>query len=459
MRKIFSVLLILALCLSLLAGCGLNIGLPEETEKPAQSSSPTQTDPTPAPSQEMLSSEMLQLQEQLYDSNTLCAVAYLGSGEGDFASLMDSFTQSGLMGKLPILKELSSDAFVEMEGSELYLVVPREDASLTVHQQLMDNETGEMIRGKALYTANEAQPLLLRGNVSDIVPNLCLFLEGQGGQCVEYHPSLSLADGSLNSHSLIYDLTPHSQMDDPMVGGEDMRMGSWFTEALNTSGESVVLILTLDYDGSVTYSYGYPQCGPLEYFEGNWQEEDGRLLMELYGGPADADSESDGVKYDASLVFEWRYWDGHLLLDHISGESLIVGMEGGSFDFVPSNYYALRGVWCSGQYDSEVGDYVYCDLEFLENGECNLIKHNGEGTTYAAHEGWWSFDMGNITLSMKMIYGSEFQESIEQTLSGVYAAKIGTTGSLRLSYVSGDALTQYMTENGADYFIPIFSEG
>ena len=63
---------------------------------------------------------------------------------------------------------------------------------------ILDDNGEELTYGEELYRSAQLEPLLLRGNVSDILPNFVLLIEGQGGETMEYSPSLSLRDGMLN---------------------------------------------------------------------------------------------------------------------------------------------------------------------------------------------------------------------------------------------------------------------
>ena len=52
-----------------------------------------------------------------------------------------------------------------------------------------------------------------------------------------------------------------------------------------------------------------------------------------------------------------------------------------------------------------------------------------------------------------------YQEGIEQSLAGIYQAKIDADGWLILSFVDGDNLTPYMSDCGIELFEPTVSYG
>lgn len=457
MRKILSILLALLLCVTLFCGCSFNFGTVDPTEAPV-GTEPTESIPA-ATDEEPQNELMADIQEKLKADKALCAVAYVGYNGGSFAEIQKGFETEGLTDALPILAEVKEEHLISCAGSELYLVVPREDVSLAVYEQLMDEDTGEVTYGEELYKQSETAPLLLRGNISDIFPNLAIVIEGQGGETLEYCPSLSLKDGTLFVNSmLICDLTPYELLDiytGPEVGGEDPRMGSWFAEAPNTAGETMLLELVLDYDGTASYCYGPAQSELLEFFEGQWHEEDGMLVLELFSGPL-GDSEA---AYDYYGKFQWEYDDWNLTLTHTDGYSLIYGLEGGSMTFTPSSPVSLSKLWSHSEFVFEADEYLYRDLEFLYDGKCNLLVHNGEGTTYAAYEGTWSLTEGVLSFQMQMHSGNNYLEDTVQELGGTYIAVIDADGWLTLHHVSGDAITDYMYECGLETFEPIISFG
>ncbi len=486
MKKFLCILLVA--CLSLFAGCG-QADTPEKTdatqvseiaaltepsssqkeesqpnrqEEPTESTAQTEATEAAEPSEETepttQEEEVLEpMQQELFDSDALCAVAYLGVCEGNLIDVMAYFEQSGLSEILPCLTELTSDVFLEAAGTELYLVIPRQDVSLTVYEQSLDDESADLTWDKSLYVSFTPEPLLLRCNVSDIIPNIGLFMEQTGAEGVQYSPCLSLEDGSLCAHDRIYDLTPYelllSDYDGPVVGDMDTRMGAWYTEAQNSEGETVLLELILDYDGSASYAYGYPGEEMLmAFYAGTWHENGEKMIFELSGGSFEAESVRNLYS-----EYEWDGADGKLLLKHVGGDALLSGLEGASLDMTPSHYAALVGLWSTSEYDSENGGSIYSDLELLADGSCNFLKHNGEGTTYRAYEGQWRFKDGVISIDMR-IY-SEFADAAGQSLSGEYYAAIGTEAWLTLKYISGDMLTDYMSLSGEEYFEPLFSVG
>ena len=452
MRKILSIFLTLCLFLSLLCGCTESFGKEPATEPVTEAPS---TEPA------VQSKEYAKYCEILADMNALCAVAYVGYNGGTFAEIQQGFENDGLIEALSILAEIPEENLISVEGSELYLVIPREDVAISVFEQVFDEITADLTYGKALYTGFEPEALLLRGNISDIFPNLAIMIEGQGGETLEYSPSLSLMDGTLYvESSLIFDMTPYEALGmdaGPIVGDEDDRIGMWFTEALNTAGDTMALELTLDYDGNATYAYGAPDGECYEFFSGSWYEEDDLIVLDLYGGAFSFDGEAE--QYDFHAEFQWEYADGKLTLHHFGGMGLLYGLEGGTFEFYPSNRTSLIGLWSTSDYDSVTDSYIYFDLELLGDDRCSVLIHNGEGVTYAAYEGTWNVEAGVLNFNALMFSGNNYLESINQELGGYYRASFDTDGWLTLYYIDGDTLTEYMSEVGLEIFEPTVSYG
>ena len=155
-------------------------------------------------------SVMEEIQRQLEEGNALCAIAFLGSCDGSFSEVQAYLEDSGMVDAYPILEGLSEDLFLETAGSELYLIVQREDVDISVYEQGMDPETGEMLTGDLRAVFIAPAPFLLRCNISDIIPNILLTLGSTRGEKLEYSPFISLRDGSVSVTEGILDLTDYS---------------------------------------------------------------------------------------------------------------------------------------------------------------------------------------------------------------------------------------------------------
>lgn len=88
------------------------------------------------------------------------------------------------------------------------------DITITVYEAIMNEETYELEKGAQLLCVDDGSLMLLRGNVSDIVPNLILTITTGDGQVIDYSPCMSLMDGSLCTELGIQDITPYELLEE-----------------------------------------------------------------------------------------------------------------------------------------------------------------------------------------------------------------------------------------------------
>ena len=107
--------------------------------------------------------------------------------------------------------------------------------------------------GEELIEANE--PILVRGNISDTIPNLYVIAK-KGSEKVCYTPVQSGMDGRLeNSETKVYDFTPYDKMTE-FSGSDEIPdaefCGNWIAFANDGNGEERALVLGLN----ISYVYG-----------------------------------------------------------------------------------------------------------------------------------------------------------------------------------------------------------
>lgn len=172
-----------------------------ETSKPSEPSSPTET------TDEVLFS----IQEILDDLQWPCAVAYLGYIEGPVGQgYNDWFEENGLLDTYPFLSDVSSARIIEQEGGEVYCIIPRnEQLSVTVLAQNFDYD-GNVTAGEELFCSTDSLPFLIRGNISEIVPNTVVNIQYDDGSSIEFSPHLSGENGrlALGESQMILDISP-----------------------------------------------------------------------------------------------------------------------------------------------------------------------------------------------------------------------------------------------------------
>ena len=169
MKRWFAVVIA---CMLLLTGCGGKTNAPSD----------------PPPTQEAVESEALaSFRQEIGDETAVLAAAYLGYAELDgYEDLMVYLEANGFYDLYPFLPEMTEAQFVQQEGGEFYLVVPvSADTSLSVFDCAVDETTYELVQGEEMLSLEAGQPVILQGNVSEIVSNLWVTAETAGEDPLE----------------------------------------------------------------------------------------------------------------------------------------------------------------------------------------------------------------------------------------------------------------------------------
>ena len=153
-------------------------------------------------------SAIARFREELSADGSLCGVAFLGCSSEDFDVFYHWLEVTAYFTEYPFLAELTEEQTVLASGEEWYVVVPADDTlSLSVSSVYLDETDFRLKAGETLLQTENGSPVLLRGNVSDIMPNLMITLIKDQEILLEYCPSLSLKDGYLQSAEGVYDFT------------------------------------------------------------------------------------------------------------------------------------------------------------------------------------------------------------------------------------------------------------
>ena len=239
--------------------------------------------------------EIAALRAMARDADCLCAMTYLGYGTNIAGFLRETDEGKALREAWPFLTEIPPQQYVEYEGDEIYCVIPADpEAVISVHAVSID-DGGAVREGTQLYRGQHGQALLLRGNVSDIVPNVSVTVsEPDGGSCT-FQPALSLKDGSLgvSEGDGVLDFTiryPGRGYRAP----EGSFVGVWEARAQDGAGAAYDCTLTFFRDGTMVC--GIAQDGV------QWEELTGSYLV----------SRSDGnvVRMDLTRTGGQRLADG-----------------------------------------------------------------------------------------------------------------------------------------------------
>lgn len=269
MKKRVTVLCSVLMALAL-AACGQGTGTTEEagtvsptvTAAPIEEKEPTsvpieENKPTSVPEEEqqlesMSKHALTEFQEEIRLDGSLCAVAFLSCQPGGFTEVYSWLEEAEFFAEYPFLEEVTEENTVLAAGEEWYVVVPADNqVTLTINEVRLDETEYTLKAGKKLLQVSNGELVLLRGNISDIMPNLMVTVTGSSGETMEYCPALSLRDGRLVSGEGVYDFTCYDWFMEaeqefvaPMqVYKADTVLEEWRDNTLLSSGECTVLCL------------------------------------------------------------------------------------------------------------------------------------------------------------------------------------------------------------------------
>ncbi len=292
------------------------------------------------------SPELADIQKKIADDGEIFGVAYLGYYDGGFDTAIEGMKKEGFWDDFCFIGELTEDRCILSEGAEWYVVVPvSRNAEISVYEYYFDYDKDYIEgvnpgAGREYITVSDGMPVLLRGNISDIMPNLLVEARTAGGEMVKYTPCLSLENGRLDTFSGgVSDITPYDRMGmfavDPQP--DAVFCGTWKCYEGNGNDDMYALVLTLNPDGIAEYKYGYPNSDALESFTGTWTLDGDMITLDLIGGPVEFEN-----FYDKTICFKWeidndpQIDDIGLIVRHISDSSpFVFGGEGAQYWMMP----------------------------------------------------------------------------------------------------------------------------
>ena len=226
-------------------------------------------------------SDLERVRKQIDENGDVCAVGYLGYFDGTFEDLDVYFHYLEIAEDFDFLLDIDEEHFIDQEGFELYLVVPAPDtSSLVVNEYLLSEyEPVEAGPGDELGRFIDGSPVLMRGNISEVVPNLYFEAENPNGEFIGYNPSLSQRDGSLNSVNGICDLTPYKILGivkEPIEGAE--YTGIWTV----MQPDHYEHILYLNGNGECSYGIVDAEATVVVTYSGWWEMAGGELNIALW---------------------------------------------------------------------------------------------------------------------------------------------------------------------------------
>lgn len=155
------------------------------------------------------------LRQELQEDGYMCAVAFVGSVEPETTGeqCVELFYNSKYSAEYPTITDIPETNCIDnCSGYELYLVIPAdENATVAVNEWLLTEENEFMGEsGQVYYRSETGAPVLIKCNVSDIMPNVVVNIVDNDGNSMQWLPGLSLKDGSVSLYGAegkIYDLT------------------------------------------------------------------------------------------------------------------------------------------------------------------------------------------------------------------------------------------------------------
>ena len=198
MKKVMA-LLIAAAMICALASCGSNAG---QTQHQPEAETETEDD------------TLKSLRKTIADSGCQMGVAFLGTMDEGDTDVLRWLKDSGAVEQFPFLADISENEVVTQPGNEMYCIVSA-DRGAAVTVRTYDPLSSVTPVGQVLYEKTEGTPVCLRGNASDIMPNLEVAVSGENGKAV-YQPFISLKDGTVSTETTegsVYDFTPGEASD------------------------------------------------------------------------------------------------------------------------------------------------------------------------------------------------------------------------------------------------------
>ena len=330
MKKWLQLLLVLVLAF-VMCSCGGNQNI-EPLPKPIPSSTPDIADDE---NERNDSIELIMLRQSMIETSYTAAVAYLGMFDGEYDDLEVQLDALGITEDYPYLLEVQEDHFVNFDGQELYLIVPRDvDAEITIYEWIIDEYNDYLPEEGEVVFSCVGEPVLVRGNMSEIVPNFMVEIISEDGMRLQYTPCLSGVDGSLETpyeEPFVKDITPYDFLNMGSVQDEFFdesvlwMYSSWDTEIYTVDDEYLQLSLSFYEDGFVECCYGLSGEMMKVYYSGTY--------MRSYGESGDTfilelsldinDSQNDVPESIVSeVVISW-YEDGYaLVLTYVDGDRL-----------------------------------------------------------------------------------------------------------------------------------------
>jgi len=198
--------------------------------------------------------------------------------------------------------------------------------------------------------------------------------------------------------------------------------GHWECLFTDADGNDVMLYLVMTEDGRASYSYGYGNSEPAEFFGGTWGIADIYLGLNFMGGVMDPELGyvPDPYEFESVYSYEWNEYGASFTAHLKESSALLYGTENSDLTFtctapVMETFDPYAGVkptemdpfLCIGSwystYDHPDGYELVMELKLDPNGKASYLYRygGGAGEVYESFDGTWSADAaGNFSLDM-----------------------------------------------------------
>ena len=185
--------------------------LPTDAPTPAPSATPEPTEvptPSPEPTPESPLPSWEELQRTLYETNSYCAVLYLGRSAASLADALPELLAQRGLGEISYLADIAVSDCGEQPGDEVFILIPRGNRVLSLYNYVLETRNNyDAYPGALLYSSAGHGAAAVRCNESDVRPNVLAVFSGLDGE-ESFSPRITLEDETLLSAPGVYTLIP-----------------------------------------------------------------------------------------------------------------------------------------------------------------------------------------------------------------------------------------------------------
>lgn len=330
--KILAMLLTLTLLFSMSACGDSENGNPEIPEPPET--------PDVQPPNETTEPDCVMIRQVMIDTTDLAAAAYLGYFDMGYDDLKSYLEDNGFLENHPFIADIPHANYIEHEGGELYCIVPAdENAKVKVYEWVISEANDYMGEpGDLIYENHCGAPILLKGNMSEGMPNMMVQITDSEGNVLEYIPSVSMMDGTLTKPMTlptIYDFTPYDALGYEYGFTVDhlTAFSNWITSAYTVNQENVEGSLYFGDSGEMEFCYAIHEGEPYSVYyegiyylaEGNVEEEsipDDAVIFELKLVADNSDLQIARPEILTAMTFEKDPSQNSIYMHYVAGDYL-----------------------------------------------------------------------------------------------------------------------------------------